>query len=63
MSRNPALTKPRKPTKAVLPKGLKPAAVNPKQLGALQQDDFTGSGGVHSTVQGQPILKGITKQS
>jgi len=48
--------KPQKPSEVVLPKGLKAAAPNKKQLKMLKEDDFASSGGVNSTVDGQPLL-------
>lgn len=62
MIRNPPPKTPPKAVKAPLPKGLKPAPVNQKQLETLQQDNFTGSGGANSIVQGRPILAQTTQR-
>jgi len=48
--------KPQMPSEVILPKGLKAAAPNEKQLKMLTEDDVTTSGGTNSIVDGQPLL-------
>ncbi|HSU67017.1 MAG TPA: hypothetical protein VLJ39_09110 [Tepidisphaeraceae bacterium] len=50
-SKAPFKTKP-------LPKGLKAAKPNKKQLKQLKGDNFTTNGGTHSVMHGQPLVGG-----